>query len=228
MKTLIGTLVVASCLTGFAPRTEAAAVGTNCVGAGNLVGNCGFESGDFSSWTLSGSDVTAGLEGNLYGVEMGADPFPVVAPTLPNHGQYQAYFSDFPADPITLSQTLSTTRGATYLVSFSLAQWPEGTGDGVADVNSSFMASFGGTSLINLTNLPGQVYTLYSFTVNATSASTPLTFQMGNEVGEFLLDDVSVTAVPLPSSLLLALSGLGTLGAMRRYRRQLNPLHPAL
>src|SRR5277367_3761001 len=71
----------------------------------NIVANCGFETGDFTGWTLSGNDVPGEL-GNLYGVK-GTDPSPLPDGTAPNSGTSQAFFADIAADPITLSQTLA-------------------------------------------------------------------------------------------------------------------------
>ena len=72
----------------------------------NLVQNCGFETGDFTSWTTSGSDVTLGQLGNLYGVE-GTDPLDGISP---NSGSFQAFIADLDPNATTLSQTLNTIR----------------------------------------------------------------------------------------------------------------------
>ncbi len=178
--------------------------------AGNLVANCGFETGDFTSWALSGNDVP-GEEGNLYGVEQGADPFDGISP---NSGNYQAFFADQVANATTLSQTLSTQAGSTYLISFFLAQdTAPGTGEG----SNSLDVMFGGTTLTNQSNVGVEGYTEYSFLATATSGSTALSLTLGNGLGEFLLDDVSVT-VPEPSS--IAGVGIGLFAMMFAARRR--------
>jgi hypothetical protein len=78
--------------------------------AGNLVSNCGFETGAFTSWTIGGNTLNPG--GNYYGV----DAFDT------NSGNYGAYMSqdfiDGGTAPVDLSQTIATTAGAMYSFSF--------------------------------------------------------------------------------------------------------------
>jgi hypothetical protein len=173
----------------------------------NLVQNCGFETGDFTSWTTSGSDVTLGQLGNLFGVE-GTDPFDGISP---NSGSFQAFFADLDPNATTISQTLNTVAGVTYQVSWFLAQDtppdPTLTCGGTPCTNL-LTVSFGGTTLTDLTGIPQQGYTLYSFASEATSSSTVLSLAIGNSAGESLVDDVSVTATPEPSQVLLVSVGL--------------------
>jgi hypothetical protein len=166
---------------------------------GQLVANCGFETGDFTSWTLSGNNVP-GEEGNLYGVE-GADP----DGTSPNSGNFQAFFGTFFANPTTLEQTITTQAGGKYSVSWFLAQDTDATEQNP----NEFSASFGGVSLVSTIGVPVQGYTEYSFLVDATSSSSSLDLTFGNDLGFFLVDDVSVTAVtPEPPAWTLMLVGL--------------------
>jgi hypothetical protein len=82
--------------------------------AGNLVSNCGFETGDFTSWTIGGNTLNPG--GNYYGV----DAFDA------NSGRFGAYISQdfFDGDkaPVDLSETMSTTAGDIYSFTFYLEQ----------------------------------------------------------------------------------------------------------
>jgi hypothetical protein len=179
--------------------------------AGNLVANCGFETGDFTSWTLSGNDVP-GQEGNAYGVEQGADPTDGISP---HSGSYQAYIADLVSNATTLSQTLSTKAGTGYLISFYLAQ---DTTPGAGEASNSLDVTFGGTTLTSQSNVAVEGYTEYSFLAIATSSSTALSLTLGNGLGEFLLDDVSATTVPEPSS--IAGVGIGLLAMLFAMRRQ--------
>ena len=174
--------------------------------------NCGFETGDFTGWTLSGNDVPGEL-GNLYGVE-GVDPFDGISP---NSGNYQAYIADLVANATTLSQTIGTVAGDAYQVSFYLAQDTAI----VAPYSNEFAASFGGDTLVSESAMAVQGYTYYSFSVDATSPSSTLSLTLGNDLGEYLLDDVSVIATPEPSSWMLAAAGV--LACMFLRRRTATP-----
>jgi hypothetical protein len=212
MKSFIALLCVGSCLTLVASRSQATASICDAI-VGNLVTNCGFETGDFTGWTLSGNDVPGALN-NLYGVE-GNDPYPTPGGTAPHSGNYQAYFSDQVSNSTTLSQTVATVAGNKYAVSFYLAQELVGPGT----VNNSVTVGFNGTTLATLSNVGVQSYELFTYDVTATAASSLFSLNMGNDIGEFLLDDVSVTPVPLPASAWLMLSGLVGLGALVCRRR---------
>lgn len=158
--------------------------------ADNLVSNPGFESGDFSGWTLSGTHASADDNGIYYGVD-GLDA---------HTGQYGAYFGPI-GGILELTQTLSTVPGVAYTVSFWLAHSPETP----FPYSNSFAASFGGTSLISTTNFPESGYGEYFFSGLATSTSTDLVFGFRDDASFFSLDDVSVSSssVPEPASVLL-------------------------
>jgi hypothetical protein len=214
MKSLIALLCVGSWLALVAPRSQASASVCDAI-VGNLVTNCGFETGDFTGWTVSGNDVPGEL-GNLYAVE-GTDPYPTPGGTAAHSGNNQAYFSDLVLRSTTLSQTVATVAGDKYAISFYLAQEPLGPGT----VNNSVTVGFNGTTLATLSDVGVQSYTLYTYHGTATSASSLFSLVLGNDIGEFLLDDVSVvkSPVPLPASGWLMLSGLVGVGVMARKRR---------
>jgi hypothetical protein len=200
MKKTYGVICVAFCLFLGVAQSRA----DICSTPGNLVANCGFETGDFTSWTLSGNDVP-GQAGNAYGVE-GTDPFDGISP---NSGSNQAFFADLPSNATTLSQTITTVPNDTYTISFYLAQDTAPS----TEYSNAFSASFGGSSLVSLTAMPVQGYTEYSYMVDATSASSVLDLTFGNGLGEFLVDDISVVndsiaTTPEPPAWTLMLVGL--------------------
>jgi hypothetical protein len=211
MRKTCGLICVAFCLFLAAPQSKAISICSAT--AGNLVANCGFETGDFTSWTLTGNDVPIALN-NLYGVE-GVDPFDGISP---NSGANQAFFADLDANATTLQQAIATTASEMYTVSWFLAQdTPVGT---QPTETNAFSASFGGVTLANLTAVPVQGYTEYSFVVAASSSSSVLSLTLGNDLGEFLLDDVSVVPVvstPEPPAWTLMLVGI--MGSLLFWKR---------
>ncbi|MBU1375371.1 MAG: PEPxxWA-CTERM sorting domain-containing protein [Alphaproteobacteria bacterium] len=170
--------------------------------AAELIGNGGFETGDFTDWTLFGDPVELGQ-------------YVAVDTVAPNSGTYGAYFGT--QTPGGISQTVSTVAGHTYNISFALQV--ENVGGGVTP--NSFLATFGGATLYTVTNAPEAGYQLFSFTSTATSAATELKFTMTNPPSFFDLDDISVTesAVPEPGVWALMLVGFGLTGATLRRRQ---------
>ena len=165
--------------------------------AGNLVANCGFETGTFSSWTQSGNTGSTDTDGDIHSGNFGAEFGPVGSLGF-------------------ITQNLSTTVGGTY----DLAFWLQN--DSGTPVNH-FEAAWNGVIIFALDDSPAFSYTLFTFPVTATSASTPLQFGFRHDPSFFLFDDVSVVgaavaAVPGPSSLLLIGSGLAGLAILWRRR----------
>ncbi len=161
-----------------------------------LVVNGGFETGDFTGWTLSYPSWATVDNAGYY---------------PPNSGLYSGTFGaiDYQT-PNILSQNLATVAG-TYSVSFWLAN------DGTTPINNKFDADLDGTHLLTLLNAGPFAWTQYTFTATVSGPST-LTFTFFQLPAFFHLDDVSVSAVPLPGSLVLLASALLPLG-WRRLRK---------
>jgi len=185
-----------------------ASAGAFMAQADNLVTNPGFETGDLTGWTLSGTDSSPSGNEVYYGVDAGDA----------HTGNYGAYFGPV-GGVLNLSQILATTPGASYDVSFWLAEAPSEPSPYV----NSFSASFGGSTLVSLAALPMTNYALYSYSGVATSSATTLLFSFRDDTGFLSLDDVSVGAsssgpgpVPEPASLWLTCPALAAFVFARR------------
>jgi PEP-CTERM motif len=168
--------------------------------AAQLVTNGGFETGDFTGFTLSGNLGFTGVDADAA-----------------SSGNYGAYFGPVNSTG-SISQTLSTTTGGTYQISFDLSN------DGGA--TTFYEVLFGGVSLFSATNAPAFNFTTFSTTSVASSASTALTFNFRNDPSFFSLDNVAVTAiapvtgaVPEPATWAMMLIGFGGMGVSLRRRR---------
>jgi hypothetical protein len=166
------------------PLFISALTATPCTsGPPNLVTNCGFETGSFSGWTLSGYDSAPGYQGIDYGVDA----------SDAHSGLYGAYLGAF-GGVLNLSQSLSVTPGTNYTISFWIAQSPMAA----APYLNSFSVSFGSSNLLSLTQAPNVPFTQYSFIAQASSAAATLMFGFRDDLGFFSIDDISVAATIVP------------------------------
>jgi hypothetical protein len=150
--------------------------------AQNLVQNPGFEStptGGASSpdWTLDTTSGTTYVDGESTAhTGVWAVDFSAASAAAASQG--------------TLSQTITTTPSTYYTVSFFLAN--EG------GPHNTFLATFGGQTVLSLTDAATFGYRQFTATVRVTSGSSVLAFTGEQDPSDFLLDDVSVEAGPLP------------------------------
>jgi hypothetical protein len=184
--------------------------------ASPLVVNGGFESGNFSGWTLTGGPCEFVLshisgQGTCTGIDSGGDPGA-------HSGTYAAYFGQY-GFAAGISQTITTTPGTWYDLTFSLANTSYAPLGGTTP--NEFQVGWNGTTVFDQHDMPVSGYKLYDFLVFATGTHTTLSFAGQQNPAYFVLDDVSVTPVGTPEPATLALVGMGfATFAARRRRRQ--------
>jgi subtilase family serine protease len=151
----------------------------------SLVQNGGFETGDFTGWTLVGNTVVANPTGEtIYNAVEGA-----LYPLVVHSGNYGAFLGD--TQVATLSQVLDTIPGENYLFSF----WLDNPVSGATQI---FQARWDGNYLYAATNPPAFSWTNFEFITTAAGNDT-IRFGAENDPNYFGLDDVSVVRVPSPS-----------------------------
>src|SRR5207249_4539799 len=135
------------------------------------VQNGGFESGTFTNWIQSGNlDTTYVVPTDLLYV---------------HSGTYGAQLG--PAGSLGfISQTLPTTPGASYVLSFWLDS-PDGS------TPNEFLVSWNGATLFDQTNLPALGWTNLQFSVSATGATAIVQFGFQDDQTYLGLDDISLT-----------------------------------
>jgi hypothetical protein len=171
--------------------TAVAALSAAYPAKANLITNGGFETGDFTGWP-----VHTGLF--VVGTQFGISP---------HSGSYQALL---PTGFGELQQSFATTLGQSYTVDFWAATASHG-----ATLNV-----FVGSTVFSRIFAEPMGYTEFTFTFNATSASSTILF---NVTGLFFLDDISLEptgAVP-DGGTTASLLGCALLG-LAAFRRKLS------
>lgn len=187
-----------------------------CATAANVVQNCGFETGNLSGWTVSGTDSAAANNGIYYGVE--------------NLNQYSgsnaAYFGPLGGEMM-LSQTLSNLIVSdVYTVSLELFN------DTTPDTGyiNNFSITLGDRTTLPITQVAAGNYTLYKFVLSADSVNPVFSFTSRNDSGFWNLDSIQViqTGTPEPPAAALCGTVLALMGgycfALRRRRSSALPV----
>jgi PEP-CTERM motif len=177
------------------------------VASANIVSDPGFESGA-GPWTFVGFGISSAAHTGTQSAETPCVGHACVS-TL-NAGSY-------------IDQSLATTAGQTYDLSFFVAE--------NAGPNSEFSVFWNGTQIADVLNpannsLPGWVEYSYSGLL-ATGSSTDLQVHGRQDPAEIFFDDFSVTptissAVPEPSTWAMMILGFAGVGFMA-YRRKSRP-----
>jgi len=163
----------------------------------SLVRDGGFESGTFSYWTLAGNTIMMTTNGPFI---YNAVENPAAGFNVAHSGVYGAFLGDSP--PATLSQTLPTCAGQSYLLSFWLNN-PQAGADQFFEAN--WITNGAATnSVCILSNPPAFGWTNLNFVVTAMSTNSVVQFAVANPPNYFGLDDVSVT--PIPPATIVAVS----------------------
>ena len=188
-------LFAAACFLATAPAWAAASI-CDAV-AGNLVTNCGFETGDFTGWTQGGNTGFTFVTSN---------------PVYVFSGNFGAQLG-----PVGSDGTLSQNVGAAGVTSYNVSFWLRNDGGTPNDFTVFWNGVDVGPDLVNAN---GFAYSLFSGTLsgNAGAGANSLMFVFRQDPAVWGLDDVVVTsAIPEPGSLILMGSGiLGLAGVIRR------------
>ncbi|MEH2515735.1 hypothetical protein V1279_001308 [Bradyrhizobium sp. AZCC 1610] len=192
-----------------------------------LITNGGFESGDFSGWNLSspvGDDhpqvVIAYNQISSYPTGAFGESVPNPTP-LNNYGAY--FVGDAKAEFI--SQSVVLDPGKQYLISFEVYSTDNGKKNPFdATLQSSTSNTDQLSPLFSAQALPTD-WTFYSAMFTA-GAAGPYTFALnfnpsfrGSPDSDFVIDDISIKAVPEASTwamMILGFLGVGFLGYRRR------------
>lgn len=150
--------------------------------------NGGFETDDLQNWTLDGDPFDTFVDDGASFSDMG-----------PHSGSFFAALGTF-LTPASLSQSIITIPGRTYLISLYFNS-PDGA------TNTEFSVKWNGATLFDQLNVPAIGWTNLQFTVTAATTVGTLQFAYDNDLSFFGLDDVSITPVVKPPALTITRAG---------------------
>lgn len=193
--------------------TEDAKAGTSSICdaiSGNLIQNCGFETGDLTDWSVSNWTTL--------------EDYVVSNPTEVNSGNYALQIGNVAASGgAVISQSFTDIAGAHYQFTFSVF---DGAGSNTSgQFFDAFWDSTSGTPLFSDAGggSPSLDYTEETFSVVGTGSDS-ITFTAYNNPNWFYLDDASVVetsgpaGAPEPTSAILLMLGIAGITTRIRYR----------
>lgn len=190
-----------------------------------IITNGGFESGDFSGWTVNTgaptpyNQVVIGYN-QPTGYPTGAFGEPI--PPAPGGGNYGAYFvSDTSTQSI--SQSISLLAGTSYYVSFDIYSPKNGQNNPFDALLQS--STDGNLSPVFTAKTLGTGWVHYSaeFVASAGPYAFSLNYTpLGVTGADFVVDNINVAAVPEPATWGMMIMGFAGIGFLA-YRRRTTP-----
>ena len=154
------------------------------------IGNGGFETGDFTSWTFSGN-TNDNYADSYDAAKFTSGPPPAVDDSQYVHtGIYGGLLGQV-GSLASLTQRVPVSVGQVLLLSFWLDNPAAGT-------PNRFRALWDGHVLFDKSSLPAFKWTNMQFVVTASGSTASVVFQFQNDTQSFGLDDISVKPVTAP------------------------------
>jgi hypothetical protein len=194
-KNFVGTLLIATTITA----------GRNQSFADNLLQNPGFETGNFTNWTVGGTSPTNGV--GTVGTPIPADASGTVIVHSGSYAAFAAVNSEQGGPHLILSQTVAVVPGKTYDIGFWTGFGGVSVGDGhcVITVNGWVYNVPYGTSETNTYEFRDTTWTAPAGVINV-----PVIFTLeasGSGTAGISFDDFQVTTIPTITAVWTPLPG---------------------
>jgi hypothetical protein len=170
------------------------AVTASAIPIGNIVKNGGFETGSLPPWQTSGTTGSAARTNAASNGVIGLDQDSA-------HTGNFGLFAGASGGKVFLQQSLQTTVGSSYILSF----WMDGNqSEGLRAASSGnpidFEVFWNGKLIFDTSDVPNS-YTKFTFTdLPATGSRTNLKFGFRDDFGFFHLDDIKAGLVGVPEA----------------------------